>query len=300
MRVIWIAVGCVILTSCSLFTNRNSFEGKMPIHLSEKIIGTGRPIVLLHGFGATRQTWLNIQETLSKQHELHLVDLKGFGESPHPNDNDYTIFSQANLVQELIHRTALKDITLVGHSFGGGIALLTALKLEAERPGVLRNLILFDPIAYPQEFPWFIKILRIPILAEVSGALLPNKMQVSMVMKTAFSNPEKISEQILEAYANALNTPGGKMALRETARQLSIKDPEKYISKYADIKVPTLLIWGADDKIVPLTVGKKLNKDIMNSKLIVIDNCGHVPQEECPDKVLPILDNFLPCNGGNL
>ena len=104
---------------------------------------------------------------------------------------------------------------------------------------------------------------------------------------------KKISGEQVEAYAAPLASLGGRHALLETARQCIPANADELIAAVSTITVPTLILWGREDKVIPLKVGELLHKLIPNSMLDVIDQCGHIPQEEKPDETIAHITEFL-------
>jgi len=262
--------------------------------------GAGPPLVAIHGFGASLYTWHAVLRALSGRHTVYAVDLKGFGQSPKPNDGQYSVHDQAALIRELMDAQELRDVTLVGHSFGGGVALALAVELERASPGTLASLILLDAAAYPQPLPSFVSILRLPVIGWLSQYLLPIEFQVRFVLKLAYYRDARIPDATVRAYATALGLPGGRRALRATAKQIIPKDIDALSAEYPTIRVPALLIWGRHDEIVPLWVGERLSRALPNARLLVIDDAGHVPHEETPDPVGTALRAFLAQPRGNI
>lgn len=255
--------------------------------------GKGSPIILLHGFGGNIYSWHHLVEPLSKHHELFLIDLKGFGKSPKPRDGRYQIKDQADLIYDFIIAHKLTDVTLIGHSLGGGVALLTALKLLKEQPRSLGKLVLIDTAAYKQDLPDFIDILRTPLLGRIVTAILSDKQKVRLILKKAYYDDSKITNQQIHAYAKPLSSEGGTYALIKTAECIIPRDIEQISTTYKDVTVPTLILWGRQDKIVPLAIGERLHNAIANSKIVVIDKCGHIPHEERPEDAIKAISNFL-------
>ncbi len=126
--------------------------------------GSGPPLLLIHGFGASTYTWRHVAPALAETHRVIAVDLKGFGQSDKPFDDRYSVFDQAELLAQLIEEKDLRDLTLVGHSFGGGIALLLALEVDQRLKGRIARLVLLDSIAYPQNIPVFFRLLDMPLV----------------------------------------------------------------------------------------------------------------------------------------
>jgi pimeloyl-ACP methyl ester carboxylesterase len=124
-----------------------------------EVFGTGDPILFLHGFGANIASWSYIVSLLSKQYKLILVDLRGFGASPKPIDNKYSIKDHAFSIYEFVQKHDLKNLTIAGHSLGGGVALITALRLINDGQNRLSSLILIDSVGYRQILPAFLNFL---------------------------------------------------------------------------------------------------------------------------------------------
>ncbi len=114
-----------------------------------------------------------------------------------------------------------------------------------------------------------------------------------MVLKRCFFDDKKITEEIIKNYSKPLRLAGSYHALVETAKELIPRDAEEITKHYKEINIPTLLIWGQYDKVIPLEIGRRLQKDIPNSKLIVIPECGHMPPEEKPKETAKIISDFL-------
>ena len=253
----------------------------------------GSPILLIHGFGASRYAWRHLVSRLSEDHRLLTIDLKGFGSSPKPEDQSYSLYDQASFAHRFILRHALDGLTLVGHSSGGGVALLVALKLLHERRQNVAALILIDTIAYPQELPLFMKLLRAPVVGWLGVHVLPEEKQVRWILEQAYHDPSAITPEQIEAYAAPLREAGSKHALLATALQIIPSDADRVSTRFETITVPTLVIWGADDRIVPIDVGRRLHRAIAGSTFVVIDHSGHIPHEEMPDATLSAIKHFL-------
>ena len=255
--------------------------------------GRGDPVLCLHGLGASTHSWREFRQPVSQNHKLILLDFKGFGASPKPKDKHYAITEHAEMAYEFIKELDLWNLTLVGNSFGGAVSLLVSIKLCAENPRRLRKLILIDSGGYNQKLPLHLKLLRTPGLGWLILHLLPAKISALLVLKNSYYDDKKITQEQIDVYARPIAAPGGRHALLETAKQVIPADPDKLIAKYPTINVPTLIIWGKQDEIIPLEIGEKLDRDLPNSRLVTIDKSGHVPQEETPKAVLPLVLEFL-------
>jgi pimeloyl-ACP methyl ester carboxylesterase len=261
--------------------------------LNYKIYGSGDPVLCIHGFGASLFTWRNFIEPFSRNYQLVLIDLKGSGDSPKPPDSRYSPQDHADLIYKVILDLDLRNLTLVGNSFGGALALLLALMLMDKQPGRLRALVLIDAGAYKQYIPGYLKLIGIPIIGAAAIYLTPAKIMAKSVLKLAYYDPKKITAEQVEAYARPIGSPGGKHALLETGKQIIPPNIDALTARYKDINVPALIIWGRQDKIISPIVGDLLHQALPNSTLKSIDHCGHVPQEELPDATVPLVLGFL-------
>jgi pimeloyl-ACP methyl ester carboxylesterase len=286
------------LGACGLSAG-DSFEGpyarlgppEAEVKLFYREAGEGPPLLLIHGFGASSFTWRKLAPTLAETHRVIAVDLKGFGQSEKPFDERYSVFDQAELLAELIEEKDLRDLTLIGHSFGGGVAL--ALALEERLNGRIARLVLLDSIAYPQNIPVFFRMLDVPVVSQLGIRMVPPAVQARLALKIAYFDASKIEPDEVEAYAAPLKTAAGKHAIIHSARQIMPDGIEELTERYKMIELPTLILWCDHDRIVPLDVGIKLRRTLPNSTLRVVEECGHMPQEEQPESTLLLLQDFL-------
>ena len=269
-------------------------EAGRPLPLSSEARGNGSStVVLLHGFGTSRHTWSRWVPELSKSHIVQIVELKGFGDAPKPRDDRYSPFDQASLLRRWILRHDLRDLTLVGHSLGGGVALLTTLALQAEDPLRIRRLVLLAGIAYPQPVSRYLRLLGRPLLGPLALRVLPRELVIRTALRRAYHPNHPVSEFHVTAYARLLRTSGGRYALSRSAAQLMTPELESVTERYREISVPCLLLWGRNDPVVPLWVGERLAKELPRGRLEIIPECGHMPQEERSEETLAFLRRFL-------
>ena len=264
-----------------------------PVKLYYREEGSGPPLLLIHGFGASTFTWRRVAPELARTNRVILVDLKGFGQSDKPFDERYSVYDQAELLAQLIVEKDLRDLTLVGHSFGGGIALLLALEANSRLQGRIARLVLLDSIAYPQNIPVFFRMLDMPVVSQLGIRMVPPSVQTRVALKIAYFDDSKITSEEIEAYAAPLKTAAGKHAIIHSARQIVPEDIETLSERYKTIELPTLIMWCDHDRIVPLEVGLKLRRTLPNSTLKLVEDCGHMPQEEQPESTLRLLRDFI-------
>jgi pimeloyl-ACP methyl ester carboxylesterase len=264
-----------------------------PVNLYYEDTGKGSPLLLIHGFGASTYTWRHIAPELAETHRVIAVDLKGFGQSDKPFDSRYSVFDQAELLAELIEAKDLRNLTLVGHSFGGGIALMLALQSDERLNGRIKKLVLLDSIAYPQQIPVFFRLLDVPLVSQLGVRMVPPSVQTRVALRIAYLDDSKIDPEEVETYAAPLKTAAGKHAIIHSARQIVPDGIDKLSERYKTIGLPTLIVWCDHDRIVPLEVGLKLRRTLPNSTLKLVEGCGHMPQEEQPAATLELLKDFV-------
>lgn len=264
-----------------------------PVELYYDEQGKGSPILLIHGFGSSTFTWKYVIPGLAKNHRVIAVDLKGFGRSDKPYDERYSAMDQAELLAQLIERENLHNVTLVGHSFGGGVALALALQADTRLKGRISKLILLDTIAYPQRVPVFFKLLGVPGLSQLGVRMVPANFQAETALKLAYYDNAKITPEAVNAYAAPLRTAEGKNAIIYSARQIVPPDLDAISQRYGSIQLPTLIMWCDHDKIVPMDIGLKLRRSIPHSSFQLVKSCGHMPQEEQPGQTLQFMQKFL-------
>ncbi len=269
----------------------NDCTSKSGLHC--ETYGSGDPVLCLHGLGASTHSWREFREPLAKQNKLFLLDFKGFGASPKPKDKHYAIKEHAESAYQFIVEHDLRNLTLIGNSFGGAVSLLVALRLCEEKSGRIRRLILIDSGGYNQHLPTHLKMMRTPILGWLMVHLLPPKLAALTVLKDSYYEDSKITREQIEVYARPIADSGGRHALLETSKQIIPEDIDELIAKYPKITVRTLIIWGRQDKVIPIVIGELLDEALPDSRLVVIDHSGHIPQEETPEAVVPLVLDFL-------
>ena len=265
-------------------------EYALPLH-AERHGTDGSPILMLHGFGGSSFSWRHWIPTLAENHQVWAVDLKAHGSAPAPEDERYTPHDHAELVYRFIIQQDLRDITIFGHSMGGGIALLVAIRLLETRR--LKRLVLVAGAAHVQRLPPFVKMARQGRLAAWFFTLVPKRRLIQWILRAIVYDPSTISGAQIEAYAEPLRSAAHRRGLIKTARDIIPPDLEQLSVRFPEIDVPVLLIWGRHDRVVPMSVGERLLEELPKATLVVMEECGHLPPEELPKESLKIVESFL-------
>jgi len=254
-------------------------------------------LLFLHGFGENRHTWRFLVPKLGMNYHLIMVDLKGFGDSPKTKDDYYSVYDQAYIVNEFIKERKLKNITLVGRSFGGGISLVLALlqkdKLIENR---VKKLILIDTMSYKQNLPSMLRDLKTPILGYLGIHLLSNRYMAKEAYKYAFYNNDLIPKNSIKYSSIYLSFPQAKYAYLKTVNQLIPDDIERMEKRFSEITLPTLILWGKEDVAIRVDKAYRLHREIKNSSLKVFKHAGHMLQEEVPKLVNGAIIKFMEAN----
>jgi pimeloyl-ACP methyl ester carboxylesterase len=270
-----------------------TFQYSPTVSINYETHGTGAtPILLLHGFAGSLETWRDIQPLLEDSFTLYMIDLKGAGLSSKPRDANYTIDAQAQIVESFIAHLDLTNVVLVGHSYGGGVALMTTIRLQRTPPSPLARLILIDGAAYPQKLPFFMKAVNNTLLKAIINQF-PAHTRASIALKRTFFDPSKVTDERIDRTARFMDVPGAHYALAQTARQLIPDDMAAFISALPTIQLPTLILWGKNDHVIPLATGQRLQEDIPGAVLEILPNCGHLPHQELPAATAQIIRRFL-------
>jgi len=255
------------------------------IHYQEK--GVGPPLVLLHGFTSSTYSWKDVFEPLSRKFRVIALDLKGFGFSGKP-DGDYTRRAQAVLVAHFLDQLKIEKAWIAGNSMGGEVALNFAL----QNPQRVSGLILIDSggVAVKGSGSLAPGYLLVPVLGRVLTALaLTSDKLAREGLEKSFYDDAKVTAERVAYYYLPLKTRGGQLAALR-ARTQSAQFP--FEVELPKIAAPTLIIWGAEDELIPLEAGRRMNAVIKGSKLVIFEKCGHLPQEEVPARVVEEIAKF--------
>ncbi|MEA2461689.1 MAG: hypothetical protein QOH90_1866 [Actinomycetota bacterium] len=257
--------------------------------------GAGTPVVLLHGLGATNVSLLPTLWDLATDHRVVAPDLPGFGESSKPL-RSYNSEFYAEWLKDLLDERGIERAHLVGNSMGGRVAIEAALRY----PERVDKLVLLAPS------PAFIKrreFVRLVGLLRPELALLPlpvPRRQVMAGLKGMFSSPSRMEEGRLEAAADefirVFSTAKGRIAFFSAARQIYLEEPygeNGFWDRLPNLSRPALFVWGDRDRLVPAKFARHVQKALPRSESVVMEDCGHVPQFEHPERTNELIRAFI-------
>jgi pimeloyl-ACP methyl ester carboxylesterase len=257
--------------------------------------GTGPPVVLLHGLGATNASMLPTLWDLARDHRVFAPDLPGFGGSDKPiRSYDFPFFAQ--WLSDFLDALGLKRAHLVGNSLGGRISLEAGLRL----PDRIDRMVLYCPsqafIRGRQYIP-FVRVLR-PEMALVP--MLLTRGTIVGIARSLLADPERLAPEWFDSFADeflrVFASPRGRIAFFSAARQVYLEPPhgeDGFWDRLPTLKPPTLFVWGEHDWLVPPQFARHVAEALPKAKSVVIDDCGHVPQYEHPKQTHDLTRAFL-------
>ena len=245
------------------------------IKTNYKIAGEGPAILVLHGWGGSSDSWRRVQETLSQKGYLVIVpDFPGFGKSVTPKE-PWSLQNYTNFILNLIQQLKLENFYLIGHSFGGRIAI----KFATQYPEKIKKLILCDSAGIKPK-PG-LKTRIIYWSARIGNAVFsPKHLQ-------RFKDSARNLFYIFLRNRDYVKANG---TMKETIKKVINEDLLEDLSK---IKIKTLIVWGSQDKMVPLKYARVIKQKVENSTLEIIPKIGHSPHLETPAKLAEIIFKFI-------
>ncbi|MGE5706596.1 MAG: alpha/beta fold hydrolase [Nitrososphaerales archaeon] len=258
-------------------------------YFESKVKDREKNLLFIHGLGSSSERWLDIPEALSRYFHTIAVDLIGFGGSDKPQNINYSIETFKKFIIDFISTVGLDDkkICLIGHSLGGYIALETALSLADNRnkKKLIEKLVLIDSSG----------LLKAPtsLLEEyLDAAMNPTHKKVRCVFEKLAAHPWRLLPVIVDIFINRINVPGAKHAFESAYRNSTSTRIE--LSRFKIIQdIPTLIIWGSDDKLIPLQHSEIFKTCFNKAQLEIIQDTGHAPYAEKPAIVCELLHMFM-------
>lgn len=242
-------------------------------------VGSGPVVVLLHGLGDRKDSWLPVIPALSQKYRVIAPDQIGFGKSAKPL-LDYNMQTYVDFLNEFLHDMKVQRATLVGESLGGWIAGLYAVESSSDTHLVpLEKLVLVDAAGLTQNKP-------IPDLNPSSLASMRHVMEL-VFYDTSWLTDERLHQ----IFTDKLSQQDGYTVHAILANPAL--NSERLDERLGDIHVPTLVMWGKQDQLLSVESGERYAHGIKGAKLVTFDKCGHVPAEEHTQEWLAAIGDFL-------
>jgi pimeloyl-ACP methyl ester carboxylesterase len=247
------------------------------------------PIVLIHGTSASLHTWDGWVAALSPHRRVIRMDLPGFGLTGPAPDGGYSMARYTGFMRDLLDLLKLNEVVMAGNSLGGGIAWQTALAY----PTRVRQLVLVDAAGYPlqpQSMPIGFRLAQISWLTPITQKIMPRQM-VEASVRNVYGQPDKVSPALVDRYYELTLREGNRASLTQRFQDRS--SDADLAGQISQLSLPTLILWGKQDRLIPPDHAQSFHQDIAGSQLQVFEGLGHVPHEEDPEATVQAVKRFL-------
>ena len=246
------------------------------------------PVVLIHGTGSSLHTFDAWAASLKEQKRVVRMDLPGFGlTGPFP-DRDYTMDHYVRFVAGFLSARNIGRCILAGNSLGGQIAWNVAL----EHPERVQKLILIDAAGYPvrsTRVPLAFRMARTPVLNSILTFITP-RFVVQSSVENVYADKSKITDELVDRYFDLSLRAGNRQALVD---RLQLPVDSSRALQVRNIRQPTLILWGAQDGLIPVESAYRFQRELPNETLVILKHSGHVPMEENPAESLQAVLDFI-------
>jgi pimeloyl-ACP methyl ester carboxylesterase len=260
--------------------------------------GAGEALLLIHGMAGSSATWRAVIPELAKRYRVVAPDLLGHGESAKPR-GDYSLGAFAAWLRDLLDELGISQATVVGQSLGGGVAM----QFTYQHRDYCQRLVLISSGGLGPDLNWILRILSapgaelvLPVVAPQPVLNLGNKLG-SWLTSAGIKSPR--ASEMWSAYCSLSDRPTRQAFLRTLRSVVDYRG--QAVSALGKIHVsyglPTLLIWGEQDRIIPVAHGYAAHEAVPGSRLEVLPGVGHFPHVESPTAVVDILDDFIATTG---
>ncbi|MGZ3577600.1 MAG: alpha/beta fold hydrolase [Syntrophales bacterium] len=252
----------------------------------------GSNVILIHGLGASADIWMHNISALAEKHRVYAPDLIGFGRSDKPKVK-YSPSYMAAFIDDFMTSLNIKDACLIGQSLGGGVALLHYLQF----PGRVQKLVLADSAGLGREISWAMRLATVPLLGE--SMMVPSRSGMAFVLRYLVYDPAVITNELIDIHFELNFSLGAVRTVLNVLRACAtihgarpdVLDP---VMKNLDrIKIPTLIIWGREDRLFPVRHARFAREKIPDAYLYIFERCGHMPNFERPAEFNSLVLNFL-------
>ncbi|MEY3539042.1 MAG: hypothetical protein RL188_459 [Bacteroidota bacterium] len=264
-----------------------TIDGTAVHYIMEGLAEDTLPLVLIHGTSASLHTWDTLSTLLKSKKRIIRLDLPAFGLTGPTRLNQYNFNFYNQFLDEFLNALKVTQCIVAGNSLGGSIAWNYALA----SPDKVKQLILLDASGYPkkdEKGSLGFKLAAITVLNQALKHISPKSL-IRKSLEDAFYNKSLVSETMVDQYHDLLLRAGNRGAVLELFQHPMKSDA----TKIKNINQPTLIIWGKHDQLISYQNASLFKKDIRNSRMLVLDNVGHIPMEEAPVQVADAILEFI-------
>lgn len=249
--------------------------------------------VLLHGFLSSTFSFRRLTPLLKENYNVISIDLPPFGNSEKNNRFIYSYDNLANTVIDLLNHLNVSNIHLTGHSMGGQIAL----NVMKKAPSLVEKGVLLCSSGYLKRMKWPVTMLSHIPFFHLYVKMWLTRSGIRNNLENVVHDSKLIDDEMMFGYLKPFLEDDIFKAL---TRMIRDREGDLSANDLRSIQTPCLLVWGEHDRVVPLSTGHKLKQDIPNSKLVVLEETGHLVPEEKPAEVLAYIQDFIAANGDTL
>lgn len=267
---------------------KNSYATALGVKIHYQDTGPSKnpiPILFLHGFGSSLQTWDAWTKDLSSEYRVISVDLPGFGLTGEDPSGIYTDQRSVEVLEAFLKELQIPKVVMVGNSMGGKFAW----QFAAQYPEQVSKLVLISPDGYASPGKGYGKKTELPAIANLYRYFF-SKSFLAMNLEPAYADPKTLNDGLVNRYYDLMLAPGVRGAILARMQQTVLQDPVPFLSR---IQVPTLLMWGEKDAFIPISNSDDYLRVMPNVKRAALPNIGHLPQEEQASVGLQALKEFL-------
>jgi pimeloyl-ACP methyl ester carboxylesterase len=246
------------------------------------------PIILIHGTSASLHTWEGWVSALEDRHRIITFDLPAFGLTGPSLEADYTFAAYVRFVGTLLDKLGIQRCVLGGNSLGGNVAWETTRAM----PDRIDKLILVDSGGYPlnsTSTPLGFRLARLPVLNRFMEVVTPRSL-IEASLRNVYGDPSKVTPELIDRYFDMMVRTGNRRALVQRFAQ---SDYGANADRIAELKLPTLILWGGCDRLIPPRTAERFHRDIDGRRLTIFPDLGHVPHEEDPARTAAAVIDFL-------
>lgn len=255
-------------------------------HYIEK--GDGSPVILIHGFFFDSYMWAANIDQLAEHFRVYAMDLWGFGYSSR-NPLDYGFPLYARQLALFMDALAIPAASLVGQSMGAG----TIIEFTVSNRSRIDRIVLSDASGLPNPLPLIGKISNLPGVGEAMYAFPGNFIRRLTLANTFIHDKGTITEEFLQNATRFQKIEGSSEVMLKITRKDFFDKLEPRIKQLGELNVPTLIVWGRDEKAIPLPIGQRLHKELPGSQMEIIDKAGHCPMIDQPERFNALVLDFL-------
>lgn len=260
-----------------------------------RMAGSGPPVLLLHGLGCDSSSWLPVLPELARRHTVIAPDLLGHGGSDKPRA-DYTLGAYANGMRDLLTILGIEKVTVVGHSFGGGVAMQFAYQF----PERTERMCMIAPGGLGHEVTPMLRALTLPGAGVVLGAATIRPLRpvirgsLTALARTGLPHTRDLGE-VAKVYSLLCDTDARAAVRRVTSTVVDWRGQVVRMTDraYLTALLPVCVVWGTEDQVVPVRHARVAEEHAPGAEVHIFDGCGHFPHRDQPELFVTVLEEFI-------